>query len=218
MREQYYEQLDLIVSELSAVTATVRQAVTDATEALLQADTQIAESVIGSAPKVADVLDDLEERSLLLLATQQPVATDLRQLVATLRMLSDLDRLSALSVHVAKIARRRMPDPAVPLSVQPTIRAMASIAEDMISSTALIVANRDIEKASAIENDDSRMDDLRRELFRIILDERWEHGTEAAIDLALLGRYYERMGDHAVNMARRIVFLVTGQMPLSQGS
>lgn len=218
MRDSFYEQLDVIVDELTGLTTSVRTAVADATVALLQADTSVAEKVIAGAPATGEAIDEMEERALMLLATQQPVATDLRQLVASLRMLADLERMSALAVHVAKIARRRIPESAVPLPVQPTIRKMADVADAMIESAAMIVANRDLGAAAALEVEDDEMDRLRRELFGHILDDKWEHGTEAAIDLALLGRYYERLGDHAVNMARRVVFLVTGELPVVNNS
>ncbi len=212
MRDQYYEQLDQIVDELVHRTGTVRRAVADATTALLQADGQVAEAVIDGDKVIDEATETIEERALLLLATQQPVATDLRQLVATLRMLSDLQRMGALSVHVAKVARRRMPDTAVPETLRPTISSMALVADQMIDSASRIVANRDVPAAFQLEEEDDEMDRLRKELFRILLNDEWEHGIEPAVDLALLGRYYERIGDHAVSMARRVVYLVTGQL------
>lgn len=212
MRDQYYEQLDAIVDDLVNLTGTVRRAVAEATKALLQADAQIAESVIAGDRDIDEATEVIEERALLLLATQQPVATDLRQLVATLRMLTDLQRMGDLSVHVAKVARRRMPDSAVPEHLHPTITQMANVADSMIDSASRIVANRDVKAAAKLEDEDDEMDRLRRELFRSLLAENWIYGVEPAIDLALLGRYYERIGDHAVSMARRVVYLVTGQL------
>lgn len=218
MRDAYYEQLDTIVDDLVTLTGTVRKAVASSTAALLNADGPLAESVIDGDKAVEETVEQIEERALLLLATQQPVASDLRQLVATLRMLTDLQRMGALSVHVAKVARLRMPDVAVPQSLQPTIMAMASTADQMIDSTARIVANRDVAAASKLEDTDDEMDRLRKDLFRSLLGGTWEHGIEPAIDLALLGRYYERIGDHAVSMARRVVFLVTGELTPSHES
>lgn len=215
MRDQYYEQLDQIVDELVQLTGTVRRAVADATKALLEADGQVAESVIDGDKAIDEATEVIEERALLLLATQQPVATDLRQLVATLRMIADLQRMGALSVHVAKVARRRMPDVAVPDLLHPTISAMAQVADQMIDSASRIVANRDVPAAFRLEEEDDEMDRLRKELFRILLSDTWEHGIEPAVDLALLGRYYERIGDHAVSMARRVVYLVTGEGQLT---
>ncbi len=213
MRDQYYEQLDTIVDDLVNLTGNVRKAVSASTAALLNADGPLAESVIAGDKLIDDTTEEIEERALLLLATQQPVATDLRQLVATLRMLNDLQRMGDLSVHVAKVARMRIPDVAVPQNLQPTIMAMASVADQMIHAASKIVANRDVESAKRLEDTDDEMDRLRKDLFRALLGGDWDHGVEPAIDLALLGRYYERIGDHAVSMARRVVYLVTGEIP-----
>ncbi|WP_293785590.1 phosphate signaling complex protein PhoU [uncultured Aeromicrobium sp.] len=215
MRDQYYEQLDRIVDDLVTLTTTVRKSVADSTTALLHADTAIAEKVIDAGRDIDASIDEVEERALVVLATQQPVATDLRQIVAALRMLADLQRMNALAIHVSKVARRRVPESAVPLTIQPIIRSMASVADSMIEKAARIVGNRDLSAAAALEVEDDEMDRLRADLFRVLLDGSWEHGLEAAIDLALLGRYYERLGDHAVNMARRVVFLVTGELPVN---
>lgn len=212
MRDAYYEQLDTIVDDLVTLTGTVRRAVASSTTALLDADARLAEMVIAGDAAVDEETEAIEERALLLLATQQPVATDLRQLIATLRMLNDLQRMGDLSVHVAKVARMRMPDPAVPPQLHPTIRAMAKVADSMIDAAARIVANRDVVAAARLEDEDDEMDRLRKDLFRTLLSDTWEHGVEPAIDLALLGRYYERIGDHAVSMARRVVYLVTGEL------
>ena len=212
MRDQYYEELDHIVDELVQLTGTVRRAVSDATTALLEADGAMAEAVIDGDKVIDETTETIEERALLILATQQPVATDLRQLVATLRMVADLQRMGDLSVHVAKIARRRMPDVAVPPSLHPTIESMAKTADSMIDSASRIVTSRDVPAAMRLEEEDDEMDRLRKDLFRSLLGDDWEHGVEPAVDIALLGRYYERIGDHAVSMARRVVYLVTGQL------
>jgi phosphate transport system protein len=211
MRDMYYDQLDAIVDDLVTLTGTVRGAVARSTTALLDADARLAESVIAGDAAIDETTHGIEERALLLLATQQPVATDLRQLVATLRMLTDLERMGDLSAHVAKVARLRVPDPAVPEPLHPTIRSMAKVADSMIDAAARIVANRDVVAAARLEDEDDEMDRLRKDLFRTILSDGWHHGVEPAIDLALLGRYYERIGDHAVSMARRVVYLVTGE-------
>jgi len=95
----------------------------------------------------------------------------------------------------------------------PTIQQMAQTADEMIASAAQIVASRDADAARELESADDTMDTLRRSMFRILLSENWDEGVEPAVDMALIGRYYERIGDHAVSMARRIVFLVTGKHP-----
>lgn len=213
MRALYQEQLDGIVDDLVNLTARVRQAVADATTALLTADLSLAESVIEHDATIDEMVEIVEEHSFRILATQQPVATDLRQIVASLRMLTDLARAGDLAVHIAKVARMRVPDVAVPDQLKPTIEDMAKLADKMMDRASRSVAHRDVDAAVALEDTDDKMDKLRKDLFRWILGDSWEHGVESAIDLALLGRYYERVGDHAVSMARRVVYLVTGEVP-----
>jgi len=213
MREAYTHQLEGIVDDMVSMTTTVRAAVEQATQALLEADAGAAETVIAGDKLIDDARERVEETSFQLLATQQPVAGDLRMLVATLRIVADLERMGDLAVHVAKIARMRMPDRAVPPTLRPTIANMAETAERMVDETARIIADRDVDAALALEAEDEEMDRLRRSMFRILLDEEWPHGVEPAIDLALLGRYYERIADHSVSMARQVVYLVTGERP-----
>jgi phosphate transport system protein len=182
-----------------------------ATQALLTADAEIAERVISDDAAIDAARERVESKSFELLALQQPVASDLRMLVAGLRMVADLERMGDLSVHVAKVARLRVPDVAVPAEIVPTISRMATVAEKMVGTVAGIIAERDVEGARQLEEDDEEMDQLRRSSFRLMLDESWPHGVEPAVDIALLGRYYERIADHAVSLARRVVYLVTGE-------
>ena len=211
MRNAYFDQLDSIVDELVDMTHVVKVAVSLATQALLTADAEIAEKVISDDAAIDAARERVEERSFELLALQQPVASDLRMLVAALRMVADLERMGDLSVHVAKVARLRVPQVAVPAEIVPTIERMATVAEKMVDTVAGIIAERDVEGARRLEEDDEEMDQLRRSSFRLMLDDSWPHGVEPAVDIALLGRYYERIADHAVSLARRVVYLVTGE-------
>jgi phosphate transport system protein len=211
MREAYFDQLDGIIDDLVAMTHEVQDAVRRATKALLTADTELAERVITDDAAIDAVRERVEARSFELLALQQPVATDLRMLVAALRMVADLERMGDLSVHVAKVARLRVPAVAVPDEMVPTIERMATVAETMVGTVAGVIAARDVEGALRLERDDEEIDRLRRTSFRQMLDDSWPYGVEPAVDIALLGRYYERIADHAVSLARRLVYLVTGE-------
>jgi phosphate transport system protein len=213
MRDAYYDQLDAVIDELVTMTHEVGTAVRQATRALLQADAELAEQVISHDAHIDSERDRIEELSFELLALQQPVAGDLRMLVAALRMVSDLERMGDLSVHVAKIARMRVPDIAIPRDMLPTIERMAEVAEEMVRRVETVIADRDVDAALELEKCDEEMDSLRRSSFRHMLGSDWQHGVEPAIDIALLGRYYERIADHAVSLARRVVFLVTGRHP-----
>ncbi|HYJ68313.1 MAG TPA: phosphate signaling complex protein PhoU [Nocardioidaceae bacterium] len=215
MRDLYFEQLDAIVDDLVAMTTSVRDAVHEATDALLTANQTAAEAVISGDREIDASREVIEEHALQLLATQQPVASDLRMLVATLRMVADLERMGDLAVHIAKIARMRMPEQAVPASMRSTMSQMADVAVRMVDATARIVADRDVVAAQGLDEEDDEMDQLRRSMFRRLLSDDWAYGVEPAIDIALLGRYYERIGDHAVSMGRRVVYFVTGEHPIT---
>jgi len=215
MREAYHDQLDSIFADLAGITQLVKLAVRDATDALFTADVATCERVISEDAAIDVGRERIEDRAFQLLSLQQPVAGDLRTIVAALRMTSEIERMGDLAVHVAKIARLRVPEVAVPADVQPTVRRMADVAEDMVTRVASIIENRDVEAAEALRRVDEEMDSLRRETFRELLAAEWSYGVEPAIDLALLGRYYERIADHAVSVADRVVFVVTGELPVS---
>ena len=146
-----------------------------------------------------------------LLARQQPVATDLRVIVTSMRMSSDIERMGDLARHVAKVARLRYPASAVPAELRATILQMGQVAERIVEKAGSVIAARDVEAAHQIERDDDAMDDLHRELFARVTDGNWQYGTEAAVDITLLGRYYERFADHAVSVGHRVIWLVTGE-------
>lgn len=213
MRDAYADQLDSIRDDLLTMTRLVGTAVNEATRALLDGDAATAEKVISSDTEVDALRVTIENRSFELLSLQNPVAGDLRMLVASLRMVSEFERMGDLAVHVAKIARLRVPEVAVPDEVVPTIARMAAVAEVMIAKVGHVIANSDVAAAEELEEVDEEMDKLRRSSFRELLGSDWKHGVEPAVDIALLGRYYERIADHAVSIARRVVFLVTGEQP-----
>jgi phosphate transport system protein len=215
MREAFHDQLDSIFDDLAGICRQVETAVRDASTALLTGDAEIAERVITGDASIDAAREKVEDDCFTLLSLQQPVAGDLRVVVSALRMVTELERMGDLSVHVAKIARLRVPEVAVPDEVRPTMSQMAEVAQDMVSRVAQIITNKDVEAAIALGRDDEVMDRLRRQSFRELLADEWAHGVEAAVDLALLGRYYERIADHAVSVANRIVFVVTGQQPVS---
>ncbi len=211
MRDAFHEELDLISDQLVEMTHLCGSAITRATTALLDADVHLAESVIAADEKIDAIRRDLDERSIDVLARQQPVATDLRMVVTTMRMSSDLERMGDLARHVAKVARLRYPNSAVPPVLRSTILQMGQVAQRIVSQTGSIIAGKDLESAVALDREDDEMDRLHREIFSTLLDEKWQHGTEAAVDATLIGRYYERFGDHAVSVAHRMVYLVTGE-------
>ena len=215
MREAYHEQLDSIFTDLAEMARLVKAQVHHASAALLSGDAAIAEEVISGDKEIDRLAEAVEERSLLILSLQQPVAGDLRTVVAALRMVSEVERMGDLSVHVAKIARLRVPEIAVPTTARPLMIRMANVAEEMVSRVVRVISERDVEAAEELALMDDEMDELRVMTFQQLLTHEWDHGVASAIDLALLGRYYERIADHAVSAANRVVFVVTGEHPAS---
>ena len=210
MRSLFHDQLDGIFADLATICRQVESAVRLATDALLDGRIDLAERVISGDARIDEARERVEVTALQLLSLQAPVAGDLRTIVAALRMVSELERMGDLAVHVAKIARLRTPRRAVPDEARETVNRMAEVAEDMVARVAVIIDQRDIEQAAAVRRDDAEMDTLRRDSFAQLLSDEWAGGVEAAVDLALLGRYYERIADHAVSVASRVVFVVTG--------
>ncbi|OKJ16991.1 phosphate signaling complex protein PhoU [Kitasatospora sp. CB01950] len=211
MRDAYHEELDSISDGLVEMARLVGSAMGRATTALLDADLELAESVIAADEKINNLHHDLENRAIDLLARQQPVATDLRIVVTSLRMSADLERCGDLARHVAKVARLRYPETAVPGDLHPIVLEMGQLAQRLVAKAGVVIATKDVDKALELEADDDAIDALHRELFSHLLDDRWHHGIETAVDVTLVGRYYERFADHAVSVAKRVVFLVTGE-------
>jgi phosphate transport system protein len=126
-------------------------------------------------------------------------------------MAASLERMGDLARHVAKQARLRYPNTAVPEDLAPTFAHMGRLAEGIINKTAAVITSQDVTLATDIAEEDSEMDRVHRELFTIVLSADWKHGVEAAIDVTLLSRYYERYADHAVSVTKRVVNVVTGE-------
>jgi phosphate transport system protein len=210
MRDAYHEELDALTDRLVEMTRLVRSAISRATTALLDSDLQLAESVISHDEEVDRIFAEIEASIFDLMARQQPVAVDLRTIVVALRMGTDLERMGDLAEHVAKVARLRHPESAIPPEIRSTILEMGQIAERLITKTGSCIASRDVESALELEADDDAMDRLHRRLFKILMADDWRYGVEPAIDVTLIGRYYERYADHAVRVAQDVVYLVTG--------
>ena len=213
MRDIYHDELDDIGKGVVEMTNLVAIAMERATGALLDANLAQADRVIADDARIDALRHELEDRTFQLIAQQQPVATDLRVLISTIHLTADLERMGDLAHHVAKIARLRYPDSAVPPEARDVISQMGQVAASLVTKVADVVEGRDVALAQAIEAEDDSMDALRRKLFTVVLSPHWTRGTEAAIDMTLLGRYYERYADHAVAVARHTIFIVTGVRP-----
>jgi len=213
MRAAYHEKLSGLNDELAQMSQLAGEAMKKATSALLDGDLDLAEEVISSDTEIDALRTSAEEQAFGLLALQAPVAGDLRSVIAAIHSAGDLERMGDLALHVAKAARRRHPDLVLPQEVAPYFAEMGRVALDLAQDARRVLLERDVELAFTMESDDDAMDDLHRHLFTVMMNKDWPHGVAPAVDVTLLGRFYERFADHAVAVARRVVFMVTGKMP-----
>ncbi|MGF6887413.1 phosphate transport system protein [Nocardia sp. GAS34] len=216
MRVIYNEQMADLATMLGEMAGTAGSAMEQATQSLLQADLALAEQVITEYDRISEMITQAEEKAFALLALQAPVAGDLRQVVSAIQIVADVNRMGALALHVAKVARRRHPNHALPEAVNGYFAEMGRIAVNMGAAAKEVLETRDPERAAQLNEDDEAMDDLHRHLFSLLMDREWKFGVAAAVDVTLLGRYYERFADHAVEIGRRVVFLVTGVLPVEE--
>ncbi len=212
MRDIFEAELTQLGEDLVAMAGRVEQAISSAGIALLTADLQLAESVIADDLAIDALERDLDDRCVRLLAQQQPVATDLRVVVSALRMSASLERMGDLARHVAQVARARYPVVAVPGGLEETFTQMQDAAVRVARRVTTLLGTRDMALAESIQQDDDLLDELHAGTFTAMLSGPWERTTQETVDVTLLGRYYERFGDHGVSVARRMVYLVTGDL------
>ncbi|MCC2591971.1 phosphate signaling complex protein PhoU [Tessaracoccus sp. OS52] len=213
MRASYHEELEGILDRLHEMSRLVEVAMTEATAALLTADLGRAESVISDDAKLDAMHEELEYKCLSLLALQAPVAGELRTIVSAIRVVFELARMGDLSAHIAKIARLRFPSHAVVEELEPNFQRMSEVCVKMVQIASASLRDHDASEAMSLASIDVEVDELRRDHFATVLDDNWQGTTAQAVDVALLGRYYERFADHAVAVARRVIYLVTGHAP-----
>lgn len=213
MRANYHEELDSILDQLHEMSHLVEVAMVEATEALLTADLGRAETVISDDAKLDKMHEELEYKCLSLLMLQAPVAGELRTIVSAIRVVFELARMGDLAAHIAKIARLRFPSHAVIADLEPNFARMGEVCVKMIRVASASLRDHDATEALSLADIDVEVDELRRDHFVAVLDESWQGTTAQAVDVALLGRYFERFADHAVAVARRVIYLVTGTTP-----
>jgi len=214
MRTEFRADLREINQLLVVMATAVRAALTRATTALLTADADEAEQVISGDVEIDSLYRLVEEKVFELLARQAPVASDLRLVIAALHIAADLERMGDLAEHVGRTALRRHPAVAVPSELTAVFTEMGEVADQIGDRITVALSDLDVAVAAGLERDDDRMDALHRQLFEVVLGPQWARSAEAAVDTALLGRFYERFADHAVNAGRHVVFLVTGENTL----
>lgn len=216
MRTRYHEQLSALSTQMAQICGLAAVAIDNATHALLDADRALAEQVINDHEQMVVMSTRAAHSALALLALQQPVAGDLRAIVGSIQIAADVERMGALAVHVAKIALQHHPQHTLPKEVEGSFSEMGRVAVELATAAQEALLSREPKKAASLRSADDTMDSLYRHLFSVLMDRNWKHGVASAVDAALLGRFYERFADHAVEVGRRIVFETTGTLPAAQ--
>jgi len=211
MRDSFHEDLEAITALQLKMAVLVKDAIEKATTSLLTSDLALAEKVIEEDAQIDHIHHDLDESVIDLMARQQPVASDLRALVSAIRISADLERMGDLAHHLAKLARMRYPNSAVPAEFTDLIASMGAEASRITEKMAVVIEFRDTNRALEVEKDDDAMDQLQRKLIAALVDPNGKHNVETSIDMAFASRYYERFSDHAVSIARRIYYIATGE-------
>ncbi|MBE7195502.1 MAG: hypothetical protein INR66_23870 [Gordonia polyisoprenivorans] len=210
MRYGFREQLDEITTRLSEILGHISKLMQRASTALLSGNIAIADQVIAEYPALAVERNDLEALALRVMVQQAPVARDLRTVLSAFHINTELERMGALSLHIARIAAGTAAIGTLP-EVLPTLNRAANHAARISSLTTRILQTRDLELVPQIQQVEDAMDRVRVELFRAALAPKWPHGIETCIRLTEAARYYERYADHAVEIAEQVGFIVTGK-------
>jgi phosphate transport system protein len=214
-RKTFQESLDELRIDVIRLAALTTEAIAGGTQAFLDADLAAAERVIENDDEIDKLTHTIEDSCYLLLARQQPMASDLRTIVGVLRIVHELERSADLMVNVAKTTRRLYPHPLDP-KLRGIIQRMGEQAGTQTRVALDAFADSDPSAAHALADMDDSMDDLTKSLFRYILaggGDDDEGRILQAVQLALVGRHYERIADHAVTIGQRVGFMVTGEHP-----
>ncbi|MEV0670882.1 phosphate signaling complex protein PhoU [Mycobacterium sp. NPDC050441] len=214
MREAFHDELAALCDQLAEMCGLVVSAMQRANQALLESDLSLAEQVIADQEHIAVSGRRIEESAFRLLVLQQPVASELRTVVGSMHIAADLDRMGALAVHVADISRLRHPVCALPDEVRASFTEMGAQAVGLAQTAQDVLVSRDPDVAARLRDEDDAVDAEHRHLFTLLLDRQWDDGVCSAVDVALLGRYYERFADHAVEIGKRVIFEATGGRPM----
>jgi phosphate transport system protein len=207
-RHHFEEELQALKNRLLNMGALVEERVHDATHALIERRLDTAERIITSDQDVNELQIEIDERCLRLLALQQPMASDLRLITAAMKINADLERIGDQAVNIAEQAVRILAHP--PLKPIIDLPRMAEIAERMTRESLDAFVRKDATLARAILTRDDEVDQLKDQVFRVLLTYMMaDPGTiERALGLILVSRHLERIADHATNIAEDVIFVV----------
>jgi phosphate transport system protein len=211
MRELFQQELHEVQDRLVEIAELVVSAITNAVEAFNKSDVTLAESVIVRDNKIDDAVVALDELAIAIMARQAPVAKDLRIVVSALRISASLERMGDLAEHLAQLARYRFPEKVVPKTIRPTFKEMGALDIELAKMLVVLLKTEDVAVAEKIRDEDDKVDALHLSVFETVLSDSWSQGTETTVDATLASRYLERFADHAVSIAKKMMYLATGE-------
>ena len=211
MRAVFQQELSSVHDGLVEIAERVLDAIRNATTAFNTADIALADTVIGADPVIDQLAISLDELALQILSRQGPVARDLRVVVGALRMSAALERMGDLARHIAQLARRRYPLRVMPDALRDTFLELA--AQDIRTAELLVrlIRTQDVHLADELIAEDARIDELHRSVFAAVLRPDWTGDAEQTVDVTLATRFFERFGDQAVSIAKKVQYLSTGE-------
>ena len=210
MREVFHQSLEDVQARLVEIAELVTVAIEKATQSFSTSDVGLAEAVIEADAIIDEKAAALDELAIEILARQQPVARDLHIVVTALRVSASLERMGDLAEHIAQLSRSRFPERAIPKGLKSTFTRMGELDVTVAKKLTELLRTEDLSIAEEIRNDDDAIDDLHLSVFEKVLGEGWTGEATATVDATLASRYHERFGDHAVSVAKRVVYLATG--------
>ena len=210
MREVFHQSLEDVQTRLVEIAELVTVAIDKATRAFGTSDIALAEEVIEADAVIDEKAVELDELAIEILARQQPVARDLRIVVSALRMSASLERMGDIAEHIAQLTRMRFPERAIPKGLKNTFLRMGELDVDVARTLTELLRTQDLVYADKIRNDDDAIDDLHVSVFEKVLSDSWQGEPAATVDATLASRYHERFADHAVSVAKKMVYLATG--------
>ena len=211
MRTVFQQELGEVQSRLVTLANEAKTIMEKASKAFLNSDVAMADEALALTDANEERALDLDELVIKVLATQSPVARDLRILVSALRMSASLERMGSLASHIAAIARYRYPGSAIPESLRPTFEEMARIDIELAGKAANLLENTDLDLAREIQARDEAVDMLHRKVFDVVLSPDWSENAMFTVDVTLASRYFERFADHVVDISSKVSFLQTGE-------
>lgn len=211
VREVFHQSLEDVQSRLVEISELVTSAIRDATTAFASSDIELAEGVIEADAIIDEKAVALDEIAIEILARQQPVARDLRIVVAALRVSASLERMGDIAEHIAQLTRMRFPERAIPKGLKSTFTKMGEIDVEVAQLLTELLRTQDLAIADQIAAKDDDLDELHLSVFEKVLSENWQGEAMATVDATLASRYLERFGDHAESVSKKVLYLATGE-------